>query len=214
MDFIELSIISISLLFSSEPVNDALWLNAARACMWRLPDRAEMSWKRRHHGRDSQLWPYRWQDLWCRSIPDGEHSVLPTRRLQDYVTKVTFSFLALNLQHAAFLLRNLGNLEFSEISNAEQHCMLGISKIKCATLAMCEWMVMYIIFECGGSFVLGVGLSTTPLTVLYSASAFWELKSMEAFSQPSIKCVMEAQGLSLGTEYERMKKWHGMKKSF
>lgn len=99
LKFIELSIISTSLLSSlhssSEPVNDALWLNAARACMWRLPDRAEMSWKRRHHGRDSQLRPDRWQDLWCRSIPDGERSVLPARRIQNYVTKVTFSFLEL-----------------------------------------------------------------------------------------------------------------------
>lgn len=53
----------------------------------------------------------------------------------------------------------------SEISNAEQHFMLGVSKVKCA------WMVMYIIFECVGSLILVVGLSTTPLTVLYSASA-------------------------------------------
>lgn len=99
LKFIELSIMSTSLLSSlhssSEPVNDALWLNAARACMWRLPDRAEMSWKRRHHGGDGQLRPHRWQDLWCRSIPDGERSVLPARRLQDYVTKVTFGFLEL-----------------------------------------------------------------------------------------------------------------------
>lgn len=159
LDFIELSIISLSLLFSSEPVNDALWLNAARACMWRLPDRAEMSWKRRHHGRDSKLRSHRWQDLWRRSIPDGERSVLPTRRLQNYVTKVTFSFLALvcrgfqclknalfqkwlNLQYSAFSLRNFG---ISEISNAEQHFMLHISKVKLNVGQVClEGHVRYI----------------------------------------------------------------------
>lgn len=65
---------------------------------------------------------------------------------------------------------------------------------------------MYVIFECVGSVILVVGLFTSPLTVLYSASAFRELKSMGAFSQPSIMCVMEVQGFSLGTECERMKK--------
>lgn len=71
---------------------------------------------------------------------------------------------------------------------------------------MCAWTVLYVIHANAGSMILVVGISTTPLTVLYSASAFRELKSMEPFSQPSIMCVMEAQGLSLGTECERMKK--------
>lgn len=72
--------------------------------------------------------------------------------------------------------------------------------------AVCAWRVMYVLFERVGSMTPVLGLSTSPLAVLYSASAFRELKSMEAFSQPSIMCVMEAQGFSLGTECERMKK--------
>lgn len=39
-----------------------------------------------------------------------------------------------------------------------------------------------ILFECVGSASLVGGLSTAPLTLLYSASTFCELKSMEAFS--------------------------------
>lgn len=169
LKFIELSIISTSLLSSlhssSEPVNDALWLNAARACMWRLPDRAEMSWKRRHHGRDSQLRPDRWQDLWCRSIPDGERSVLPARRIQNYVTKVTFSFL--------------------ELVSGSWYCLKSTLFLKWMHLKRCS---------CNSSqcFVFSI--------------CFLKLKSMESFSRLSIICVMEAQGIILGTEYERMKK--------
>lgn len=74
---------------SSEPVNDALRLDASRACMWRLPNRAALPWKWCHHDWDGQLWPHRWQDLWRRSLPDGECAVLPARRLQNNVTEVT-----------------------------------------------------------------------------------------------------------------------------
>lgn len=126
--------------------------------------------------------------------------MLPTRCLQNYVTKVIFSFLVLasgrfyclkntlfqKFPPRCFSSQGFWKFGISGISNAEQHCFLGISKVKCAILSMCAWIVIYIIFECAHSMILVAGLSTTPLTVLYSASAFRELKSVEAFSHTAI----------------------------
>lgn len=53
-----------------------------------LPHRAALPGHGRHHDRERQLWPHRRQDLRRGPGADGEHAVLPTRRVQDHVSEV------------------------------------------------------------------------------------------------------------------------------
>lgn len=54
-----------------------------------LPHRAALPRHGCHHDRERQLRTHRRQDLRLRPGPDGKHSVLPARRLQDHVPAVS-----------------------------------------------------------------------------------------------------------------------------
>ena len=220
---------SLSFHSSSEPVNDALRLDASRAGVWRLPDRAALPWKWCHHDWDGKLRPHRWQDLWCRPLPDGECAVLPARCLQDNVTEVTIDLFGSHMcvcteselrwlskqdiisQHSSSRISCFPSwgvdilceiLKSASVLCEEHHCILTRRECVWWRKCVCAY-VSESVYAC--AWVLECCRSICRASYscslcLRSASASSELRSMEALSQLSITHVMEAQGASLGRE--------------
>ena len=79
---------SLLLLCSYVPGCHAVWAAAQGAGVRGLPHRAALPRKWCCNGWDGQLWTHWWQDLWCRPLPNGEHTVLPPWCTKDYVPEV------------------------------------------------------------------------------------------------------------------------------
>lgn len=71
-----------------QPCRSALRPGQERALMRGICNWSPLPGEWCHHDWDGQLWPDRWQDLRRWPVPDGERQLLPTRCLQDYITKV------------------------------------------------------------------------------------------------------------------------------